>query len=503
MFLWQRHSRSLTRLMRLNSMKSHIDVFIASNNGAPSFSPLDSDGTSNAIHVEQLVGTLVRMHPTGRYQGYLADSWQNSPDFKEWSFQLKKGLACEDGSPITAETFVTGLHRVIRLFKKHSDLPLIDRLQGFNDLEKTGTIRGISSKDDTLTFKFEKPVESGLLEYLALPFLGFYCDDNFNADGTWRNNSHIISSASYRLDNWSGAGPVNMKLRTDWMSFAKHPPESITITTQGPDKIQAPSERAFIFSYILEKNKIPSGFSVVKMLPTIFNGIMISPSKNKWLGDIKNRRALRDAIKKAQEDVPLSIDSAVRVDSFYPHMSENFEAPAEINEEVNPPERPLVVLASEKMTPQAQYQMDVLRAALKSLEIPYEIKIRETGQKDMMKNYRDHKNYDLQPVGVNVGGGIENQLIKFMFCSNLGVAFSDPSKRICALVESYEKEYGDTVPREAMREYIKRFDDYVWQDASVVPLLKTGHAWLLSPDLSLETVNPTMDTPYFDLFELE
>lgn len=485
-------------------MKNHLNVFIASNNGAPSFNPLDSDGTSNAIHVEQVVGTLVRMHPSGRYQGYLADSWSNTPDFKEWSFQLKNGLVCEDGSPITASNYVQSLHRVIHLFKKHSELPLIDRLQGFSEFDKTGVIKGIISNGQTVTFKFEKPVESGLLEYLALPFLGFYCDSNFNADGSWKSNSHIVSSASYQVYNWSGVGPVSMTLRKDWPSFSENPPESLTITTQDSAGINAPKERSFIFSYILEKNKIPDGFAVVNMLPTIFNGIMISPSRNRWLAEVKHRRTLRDAIKKAQGKIALSIEGAMKVNSLYPHMSENFEASMEKEQvKISRPTEPLVVVASQKPTPQAQYQLDVLVEALKSLNIPFEIKIRDSGQKDMMKNYRDPKNYDLQPVGVNIGGGIENQLIKFMFCSNLGVTFSDPSKRICSLVDEYEKQYGDVVSKEAMRAYIKKFDEYVWEDASVIPVIKTGHAWLLSSDLSLETVNPTMDTPYFDLFVLK
>ena len=329
-----------------NSMKNHLNVFIASSNGAPSFNPLDSDGTSNAIHIEQVVGTLVRMHPSGRYQGYLAESWSNTSDFKEWSFKLKSGLVCEDGSPITASNYVQSLYRVIRIFKKHSELPLIDRLQGFNEFDKTGLIKGIASHGQTLIFKFEKPVESGLLEYLALPFLGFYCDSNFNTDGSWKSNSSIVSSASYQVNGWSGVGPVNMKLRKDWPSFSDNPPESLTITTQDPAGINPPKDRSFIFSYILEINRIPDGFTVVNMLPTIFNGIMISPSRNPWLGEVKHRRALRDAIKKAQLKVTLSIESAVKVSSFYPHMSENFEAMMEMDEtKVSPPTDPLVVVA--------------------------------------------------------------------------------------------------------------------------------------------------------------
>ncbi|MGZ3772716.1 MAG: ABC transporter substrate-binding protein [Pseudobdellovibrionaceae bacterium] len=484
-------------------MKSHIDVFIASNNGTPSFNPLDSDGTSNAIHVEQLVGTLVRMHPSGRYQGYLAESWSNTPDFKEWTFKIKSGLSCEDGTPITGESFAKSLHQVIRLFKSHSELPLIDRLQGFNDFEKSGNIFGIQGQGQTLSLKFAKPVEAGLLEYLALPFLGFYCEKNFNADGSWKDNSKIISSAAYRLDNWNGTGPVPMKLRKDWVKMVDNPPESLTIHTQGPDKIVAPKERGFIFSYLLEEKNTPQGYQVVKMLPTIFNGIMISPQHNEWLKNANNRGILRDAIKEAQKQIPLTISSAVAVNNFYPNMSEVAAQKSEDKKVTEKPKKPLVIVTSEKPTPQTEYQLSVIKLSLENLKISYEIKIRDSGQKDMIKNYRDPKNYDLQPVGVNIGGGIENQLIKFMFCSNLGVSFPDPSKRICALVDEYERKFGDVVPQEAMKEYIKKFDAYVWEDASVVPIIKVGHAWLLSPDLPVDNVNPTMDTPYFDLFNLE
>lgn len=484
-------------------MRSHIDVFIASSNGAPSFNPLDSDGTSNAIHVEQLVGTLVRMHPSGRYEGYLAESWSNSPDFKEWTFQIKPKLTCEDGTPITGESFAKSLHQVIRLFKKHSEIPLIDRLQGYEAFDKAGSIFGIQGKGQTLSLRFAKPVEAGLLEYLALPFLGFYCENNFNPDGSWKDNSKIISSAAYRVDNWKGEGPVPMKLRRDWIKFANSPPESLTIHTQEADKIKPAQEGTFIFSYLLEEKNIPQGYQVVKMLPTIFNGIMISPERSEWLKDVNNRRLLRNAIKAAQKSVPLTIASATPVNTFYPHMSESISPIEKVQGSRHPLKKPLLIVASSKPTPQASYQLAVLKSALEDLAIPYEIKNRDSGQKDMMKTYRDPKNYDLQPVGVNIGGGIENQLIKFMFCSNLGVAFSDPSKRICSLVDEYEKRFGDIVPQEAMREYIKKFDTYVWEDAAVVPVIKTGHAWLLSPDLPVGHISPTMDTPYFDLFDLQ
>lgn len=464
--------------------------------------PLDSDGTSNALHIEQLVGTLVRMHPSGRYQGYLAESWSNSDDFKLWSFKLKKDLQCEDGTPINAETFVDSFHRIISLFKKHSSLPLIDRLEGFEEFERTGHISGLTANNITLYFKFKKPVESGLLEYLALPFLGFYCSENFRADGSWKNNSSIISSASYKLDSWTGEGPVKLQIREDWFKLSDNPPKTISIATQESSTIPSNNHRSFIFSYILEKKYIPSGFTVVSRLPTIFNGIMISPIHHHWLSIKENRHLLRDAIKEAQRKIELELEGAVSIDTFYPHLSLPIHS-HRTTKKTQTLKDPLVIVASKKPTPQAQYQLDVLIRALDSVQIPYTIRIRDSGQNDLMKNYRDPKNYDLQPVGVNIGGGIENQLIKFMFCSNLGVAFSDPSGRICKLVENYEARFGDSVPKEQMKEYVKEFDRIIFEDACVVPLVKTGHAWLLSKDLATDAVSPTMDTPYFDLFKLE
>lgn len=212
-----------------SAMNNHLDVFIASNNGAPSFSPLDSDGIINAIHTEQLVGTLVRMHPSGRYEGYLASEWKNSEDFKTWTFKFKPNLTCEDGSQINSKTYAKGLTKVIRLIKKHSEMPFIDRLDGYSN-SGTEILTGLQTPDtETLRFVFTKPVMSGLLEYLALPYLGFYCDADFSSDGSWKNNKKIVSSAAYKLDNWSGEGPVTLKRRSEWFSAVNNPASTIKI----------------------------------------------------------------------------------------------------------------------------------------------------------------------------------------------------------------------------------------------------------------------------------
>jgi hypothetical protein len=485
-------------------MSNHLDVFIASQSSAPSLSPLDSDGIINAIHMEQVIGTLVRMHPSGRYEGYLAQSWKNSEDFKEWTFNLKKGLICEDGTQINSRSFVTSLTKVIRLIRRHSELPLIDRLQGFQDVENKD-ISGLQVIDDhSFKFVFDKPVTTGLLEYLALPYLGFYCASDFNADGSWKDTKKVSSSAAYKVDAWSGQGPVTLKKRPEWFKSAANSPDSVTIHINTKDQIKPPKSRAFIISFLLESGDVPQDFKVVNLLPTIFHGVVLSPAKTPWLKSQKNRELVKSAIRRQQTKNPPPILSATPVDRFYPHMSKPLELvkSSGLLDGVGSFIEPLEILTVEKPSKSSQYMVETTIKALDELGIPYRMNIREQGQKDLMKYYRDQSKYDVRPVSVDTGGGIENQLVKFMFCSNLGVTFPDPSKRICQLVDEYEKKYGDVVPTDAMTEYIHRFDTILDEDSSVIPFMKTGHSWVLSPDIDVNSVSPTMGIPYFDLINL-
>ena len=45
---------------------------------------------------------LVTANERGELEGRLADRWTHSPDFREWTFQLRAGLRWHDGAPVTA-----------------------------------------------------------------------------------------------------------------------------------------------------------------------------------------------------------------------------------------------------------------------------------------------------------------------------------------------------------------------------------------------------------------
>ncbi|MBX3033951.1 MAG: hypothetical protein KF865_08500 [Bdellovibrionaceae bacterium] len=488
-------------------MSRHLDVILSVDSATPSFNPLDSDGMINAIHVEQMVGTLVRMHPSGRYEGYLASTWSNSKDFKRWNFKLREQLVCEDGTPINAVTFSESLIRTIRLVKKHSKMPLIERLIGFSEIETKDSIDGIQAIDHlTLQLNFSKPVEAGILEYLALPYLGFYCENNFNADGSWKDNKSIISSASYKISDWHGEGPLTLKRRNDWFSLSENPPETIKFYLKALPNDIVLSENSFIFNFNLKNDGIPNTHNEMRLTPSIFHALVVSVSNNEWLQLPTNRHFLKNEIKRVQNIERLTLNGAITAHTLYPHLSnptKQSDGDDVASKNIKAPLKPLVIAVIENASEAQRYINDVLFKALDNLAIPYKVISQQKTQENLMSGRRNDTKYDIRSLSVDSGGGIENQLIKFMFCSNLGISFPDPSHKICSLVDRYENLFGDAIPSEEMKKYVVEFDKILNDDAAVIPMLKTGHSWHLSPSLSSSAVSPTMGIPYFDLFSIK
>ncbi len=59
-----------------------------------------------------LYGTLYEISEDGSIKPYLAKSYTNSEDGKEWTFTLNEGLTCHDGEPLTAEDVAYSFERV-------------------------------------------------------------------------------------------------------------------------------------------------------------------------------------------------------------------------------------------------------------------------------------------------------------------------------------------------------------------------------------------------------
>src|SRR5213083_2849422 len=60
------------------------------------------------LQYDPFLETLLEVDPkTGEYTPRLAEKWSNSPDFKQWTFQLRKGVQFHNGfGPFTAKDVV-------------------------------------------------------------------------------------------------------------------------------------------------------------------------------------------------------------------------------------------------------------------------------------------------------------------------------------------------------------------------------------------------------------
>ncbi|NJL24957.1 MAG: hypothetical protein HC902_07135 [Calothrix sp. SM1_5_4] len=148
--------------------------FVISARSGQSFSldPKDSDSIHNHNLLDQLVGTLVKYSASGRIEPFLAESWVELDNGRHWQFKMRSGLRCEDGSLITASSYVDSLTTQLREYADWSSLINFNDLKGFRDF-KTGTARridGLFASQDMVNMIFDHPPEQ-LLEFLQWSIL--------------------------------------------------------------------------------------------------------------------------------------------------------------------------------------------------------------------------------------------------------------------------------------------------------------------------------------------
>ena len=91
--------------------KQHIVI----NNGAEpqSFDPHKTEGVPESNVAYQLLEGLVTSDSEGKLQPGVAESWENTPDFKTWTFHLRKDAKWSNGDPVTAHDFVFAWRRLV------------------------------------------------------------------------------------------------------------------------------------------------------------------------------------------------------------------------------------------------------------------------------------------------------------------------------------------------------------------------------------------------------
>ena len=62
-------------------------------------------------HGYMVYDQLFGIDAKGQIQPQMVDTYTKSPDFKEWTFTLRKGLSFSDGQPVTSEDVIASVNR--------------------------------------------------------------------------------------------------------------------------------------------------------------------------------------------------------------------------------------------------------------------------------------------------------------------------------------------------------------------------------------------------------
>jgi hypothetical protein len=490
----------LNRSLKLDKPSNALNFFLVRSNHSPSLNIADSDHIGNLLYMQHLVGTLVKYQSSGNYRPSLAERWTVSDDQKIWSFSLRDGIQCEDGVGIDGDSFRKSLISSLKRYSKRKHPPVFDKLEGWNSFvaNKNESDLGVFSLDkNNITFKFTTPIRGGLLEFLGMPYFGYICASNFKEDGTWSDKNRIISSGPYKLKKFGDGNNVVLEKRKEWFSFADNSPDTVYIKNlQSFEQLPQDNKKTIFDALPRPDDLIPSGFTQIHEVPSTFLPVVLLPHAGSLFEDDSTRQLMRDLILSNKEFVSFSSKSYQLNDSFYPIHGSKYKTDRNVKYEDLKSRIKRKIRIRSYASPIGNniiYIEALLKKIFDGAGVEYEIDNSPvTNTEDWYK-----KDYDIRILGVDIGGGIENWVIRMMFCSELGVRFPDPSGRICGLVDKFDS---GTIPFES---YIDLFNRSIFEDASVVPIMHGGRSWFLSEDIPTTGISPVMGLPRFEDLSLE
>lgn len=490
----------------MTEMESKLSFFLTDKPLAFSVSHLDSDFLDNMVIMEQVVGTLVKDGSSG-VGPYLAEKWISSADEKLWTFYLRKNLKCENGEIIDAFSFARNLKRLLRIYAKDYAPPVFDHLKGWKDfISGNDAALGIKAVGaEELVFKFEKR-PSGFLEFLSMPYYGYYSDDDFDPSLKWKDNQKIISSGAYKLKDFTNF-KVSLEARSGWFSLNESSPNFALVqfgsVAEAMEKTDDGEKKHVLISVRDGKNYHAKEFVNFNSAPTLVTSIVLSPFLEPF-DNVEIRKSFRAVVRTlAKNEMGMISDELQRSNYFYQVLSRyplndlSYDVALANLKKIGPISLSVFI---NKLP--ADSDLDFVRKILSNMETligwAFEIYTPESVGEDWVKKSLSNKEFSLRVARVDAGVAPENWVVNMMFCSSMGISFPDPENRMCKNVLAYDK--GEIVSKE---DYWIKVHQAIEDSSSVVPLLRSGFSWLISTHIITENISPTMNIPRFDQLKLK
>lgn len=180
---------------------------IVINNGSEpqSFDPHKTEGVPEAEVAYQLFEGLVSTDPNGNLVPGVAESWESTPDYKTWTFHLRKDAKWSNGDPVTAQDFVYSWRRLVDPSTASPYASFLNYMQVANaqdiiDGKKKPQELGIEAKDDyTFVVHATNPIPYavGLTAHQSLLPVPQKVVEKFG--DAWVKKENIVGNGAYKL----------------------------------------------------------------------------------------------------------------------------------------------------------------------------------------------------------------------------------------------------------------------------------------------------------------
>ena len=471
--------------------------------GGFSLDPKDSDSYLNFVLMYQVVGTLLKNGIDGIYESFLAESWFASEGGKKYTFKFKTGLKTSKGLNITAKEYSKVFHCLSKyLSSGDGGLVQFDRIVGM-DLFLKGQSEFISGvtvdeSENSISFLFLEPPDDLLIAFTE-PYFGFYNLEDLSSSGL-KNPLQLDCSGHFKINT------VRADLREIEIERRVLAPGSqgalynkIVLRLFKNEEFQTTPEDAIIYGAPDIKPEWEKKYSFTVSDPNMLGGLVLSPYLEPFNNSVE-REHLRDFVHLYKNDFSLTSPRG-QVSKYFNFLSKpkwDF-SPTQwtaLHQEFAEAKKIIDVAYFNLLNVEKIWIDQVLEKVSKNFN--YQLKLKQVDRSipgEMAKVGGD-KAFQARFVTVVVGGSASNQNNKMMFCSELGVNFKDPSKRICQLVGEYEKKSG--VLDQA---YVDIFNQILWEDAVVIPMMHIGFYWMHDSKVNPKVLRFGMGMPRLDIIE--
>lgn len=472
--------KSLNYILAQNSIPITLDLH-------------EAERYAPAVVVQQLIGNLVYYSNHGRYEPRLSEYWKRvSPT--EWEFKVRDGFICENGEKITAGGFKRSITNSIRYAFNQGGAPVFNKLVGFEEFINGNKkeIEGIRVNGSVISFLFTEPTRSGPLQLLSFAPYGYICEENVNADFSWKDNTKFISSGPYRVKKFELGKETILVKRPEWPDFAENSPERINITHVQPQQSENISKPTIADSFI-DLDNLPNDLKAYKLVPEYLLTIILGTLPGSFFSKIENRMALKWAIQKVRDDIKTPRYGLEPSSFFYPSQQKAKSLVEPSLDSLSVPSEPLLIEGVEPLPGKPRhYAYHILKAALDLLKWPYRFNNNEYSWKEA-----GNQKYDLRFLGPSIGAGVEAWSIEVTFFSPIGMNLPDPSGRVKKILQDYDSE------KITEQELTDQFIAIVEEDSALLPIGHSGLKWYISPHIDTRSISPLISVIRFDQLELK